>query len=151
MTMTDNREAVSAAHRSPAAKLVHYALVDVWNSGDVDTLDSVLAPDYVRHGRSDDTDAKHIKQTIREAREAFPDMRTVAEHQLVDGDMVATHWRCSGTHEGPFYDLPVTHKKIDIEGMTFSRVHDGQIVEEWESWSKSDLFSSLGVANLWEA
>ncbi len=68
MTMTDNREAVSAAHRSPAAKLVHYALVDVWNSGDVDTLDSVLAPTYVRHGRSDDTDARRAASFEHAAR-----------------------------------------------------------------------------------
>lgn len=151
MTLTDHRGSATAVSTVEPGRLVHQALVDVWNSGEVDHLDTLLAADYVRHGRAEDTDKNHIKQSIQEARAAFPDMRTVAEHQLVDGDLVATHWRCTGTHLGPFYDLPVTHRRVDIEGMTFSRLHNGQIVEEWESWSKSDLFSSLGVANLWEA
>ncbi|WP_455131886.1 ester cyclase [Microbacterium aurum] len=97
------------------------------------------------------SDREHIKHTISTARVAFPDLHTSVEHQVADGDIVATHWRCVGTHEGTFHDLPITHRRVSIEGMTFSRIRDGKVAEEWESWSSADLFASLGVTNLWEA
>jgi steroid delta-isomerase-like uncharacterized protein len=133
------------------ADIVRQVLVDVWNTGDVGVLDELFAEDYVRHGRTEESNKEHIKSTITMARLAFPDLCTEVVHQVVDGEMVATHWRCVGTHEGPFYDLPVTHQQVIIRGMTFSRMNGGKVAEEWESWSGTDLFASLGVANLWEA
>jgi steroid delta-isomerase-like uncharacterized protein len=135
---------------SAAISLVRRALEEVWNTGAVEALDELLAEDYVRHHRDADTDKNHIKDTIVLSRRAFPDLHTEIRHLVHEGDMVATHWRTTGTHEGPFYDLPVTHRQVVITGMTFSRIADGRIVEEWESWSGTDLFKDLGVVNLWE-
>lgn len=134
-----------------ALTMVRRALETVWNSGEVDALDDLLAGDYVRHGHDEHTDKDHIKSTITLARNAFPDLHTEIQHILQQGDMVATHWKCTGTHLGPFYDLPITRKAVVITGMTFSRIADGRIAEEWESWSGADLFKDLGVVNLWEA
>jgi steroid delta-isomerase-like uncharacterized protein len=130
---------------------VRRALEEIWNTGQVDDLDDLLADAYVRHGNDEDTDKEHIKSTITSSRTAFPDLNTRIQHIVQQGDLVATHWKCTGTHDGPFYDLPVTHKKVVIVGMTFSRIADGKIAEEWESWSGADLFKTLGVVNLWEA
>lgn len=134
-----------------ALTTVRRALEQVWNTGEVHDLDNVLSAGYVRHGNDEDTDKEHIKSTITSSRVAFPDLHTRIEHIVQQGDMVATHWKCTGTHDGPFYDLPITHKKVVIVGMTFSRIVDGKIAEEWESWSGADLFKTLGVVNLWEA
>ncbi|WP_423184988.1 ester cyclase [Arthrobacter sp. NyZ413] len=141
----------SIAPSKGAAEIVRQVLVNAWNTGDVRLLDEHLATDYVRHGRTEESDKEHIKSTIEMARAAFPDLNTEVVHQVVDGEMVATHWRCVGTHEGPFYDLPITHQQVVIRGMTFSRLSGDKVAEEWESWSGTDLFASLGVANLWEA
>lgn len=134
-----------------ALNVVRRALEEVWNTGEVDVLDELLTEDYVRHGRDEQTDKEHIKATITLSRSAFPDLQTQIQHILQQGDMVATHWKSTGTHQGPFYDLPITHKKVVITGMTFSRILDGKVAEEWESWSGADLFKDLGVVNLWEA
>lgn len=137
--------------KTDAALVARQVLVDAWNTGDIGLLDTLLCDDYVRHGRTDESDREHIKETITTSRAAFPDLYTSVEHQVVDGDIVATHWRWVGTHDGAFYDLPITHRKVNIEGMTFTRIRDGKVAEEWESWSSADLFASLGVTNLWEA
>lgn len=134
-----------------AAQVVARAVEDVWNTGDVAQLDHLLSDDYVRHGRSGDTSCEALKQSILLARNAFPDIVTTVEHMVHQGDLVATHWRTVGTHLGPFYDLPITGKAVQITGMTFSRLVGNRIVEEWESWDQSDLFASLGVVNLWES
>lgn len=136
---------------SQAAEVVRRLLVEAWNTGEVELLDELLAEDYVRHGRTEESGKEQVKSTIAMARTAFPDLHTEVVHQVMEGEVVATHWRCVGTHEGPFYDLPVTHQPVVIQGMTFSRLSDGKVAEEWESWSGADLFASLGVANLWEA
>jgi steroid delta-isomerase-like uncharacterized protein len=138
-------------HDDDAVTLVRRALEEVWNTGEVDVLDDLLAADYIRHGRDERTDKDHIKSTITLSHNAFPDLHTQIQHIVKEGDMVATHWKCTGTHQGPFYDLPITHKQVVIIGMTFSRIADGRIAEEWESWSGADLFKDLGVVNLWEA
>lgn len=138
-------------HSVDATAIVRRALEEAWNSGEVDILDHVLADDYVRHGRDEHTDKDHIKATITLSRRAFPDLHTEIQHILAHDDIVATHWTSTGTHQGPFYDLPVTGKKVVITGMTFSRIVDGRVAEEWESWSGADLFKDLGVVNLWEA
>jgi predicted ester cyclase len=85
------------------------------------------------------------------ARKAFPDLHTTIERVVASGEMVATHWRSVGTHQGPFYDLPITNRAVEITGMTFSRLAGDRIGEEWESWDHADLIASLGVVNLWEA
>jgi steroid delta-isomerase-like uncharacterized protein len=140
-----------ADHDDGTVTVVRRALEAVWNTGEVDVLDDLLAVDYIRHGRNEHTGKAHIKSTITLSRNAFPDLRTEIQHIVHQGDVVATHWKCTGTHLGPFYDLPITGKKVVIFGMTFSRIADGKIAEEWESWSGANLFQDLGVVNLWEA
>lgn len=132
-----------------SARVVTRAVEDVWNTGAVDDLDRLMATGYVRHSSRGDTGRSQLKESILLTRIAFPDLRTIIQHQVSEGDMVATHWRSEGTHLGAFYDLPVTRKRVQLCGMTFSRVHDQQIVEEWENWDHTDLFATLGVVNLW--
>jgi steroid delta-isomerase-like uncharacterized protein len=136
----------SAPNRS--ANLVARVIQDVWNTGRVHELDRILAAGYVRHGRIRDTSIHALKESILLARSAFPDLQTSIEHIVTEGDLVASHWRSAGTHRGSFYDLPMTGKTVEITGMTFSRLADGQIIEEWENWDHTDLFASLGVVNL---
>jgi steroid delta-isomerase-like uncharacterized protein len=140
-----------ADHHIEAKALVRRVLEEVWNTGDVDILDDVLTDDYVRHGRHERTDKEHMKATITLSRNAFPDLHTEVRHMLQEGDTVATRWKAVGTHQGAFYDLPITRKKVIITGMTFSRIFNGKVAEEWESWCGADLFQDLGVVNLWEA
>ncbi len=142
---------ISNSTRAVPLTVVASALQDVWNTGDVDALDDLLAESYVRHGRTKDIDKRALKTTIQLSRQAFPDLHTEIHHMVHEDDVVATHWRSVGTHRGAFYDLPVTNKTVTISGMTFSKLIHGRIAEEWESWDGTDLFASLGVVNLWEA
>ncbi|WP_433709458.1 ester cyclase [Nocardia sp. CA-084685] len=122
-----------------------------WNHGDTTVLETLLAPTYRRHTTRSTADLVALIRSIHSAREAFPDLRTTIEHIAEDGDLVAVHWSSTGTHTGPFHDLPVTGRRITTSGMTFARFVDGQVVEEWVSWDGADLFVSLGVVNLWES
>jgi predicted ester cyclase len=43
-------------------------------------------------------------------------MKMTVEHEVAEGDMLATHWRAVGTHDGPMGDIPATGRTVDISG-----------------------------------
>src|SRR2546423_858689 len=64
---------------------------------------------------------------------AFPDYRITITAQLGEGDLVATVWRSTGTHQGewpsPIGPIAPTGRPISFTGTTTLRVTDGQIAE----------------------
>ena len=121
-----------------------------WNDGRFAELEKLLAHGYRRFGRTSTSDRAELVRSIESARTAFPDLHTTIEHIVEEQDLVAVHWRSTGTHLGPFHDLPVTGRAITTSGMTFARFEGDRVAEEWVSWDGGELFASLGVVNLWE-
>ena len=63
-----------------------------WDRGDVDALDAVLSPDYRRVGASGDAqNLTEFKASIIATRSAFPDLVTVVDDLIVEGDRVAVY------------------------------------------------------------
>ena len=64
---------------------------------------------------------------------AFPDYRITVEAQLAEGDLVATVWSATGTHQGewpsPMGPIAPTGKQVTFTGTTTLRVADGKIAE----------------------
>jgi predicted ester cyclase len=76
---------------------------------------------------------------------AFPDLVVVVLDQLAEGDKVATRWRASGTHQGPFAGIAATGRPVTITAMHLHRVADGQLIEHWEEIDLLRLLRQLGV------
>jgi steroid delta-isomerase-like uncharacterized protein len=137
-----------------AGTAVRTRLIDAWSAawgrGRVDALDAILAPGYVRHGRTAQ-DAAGLKDNITSCRAGFPDLVTVVEDCVAEGDRIATRWRSSGTHTGRMLDVPPTGRSVTVSGATFSRVENGMITEEWVTWDPRQLLSALGVITLGSA
>ena len=78
----------------------------------------------------------------------FPD-RVGGNHyaRFGDGDYVASGgWpSLTGTHAGPYLDVPATNRKISMRVMDFWRCQDGQIMENWVFIDMPDLFLQMGV------
>ncbi len=121
-----------------------------WDEGDVDALDTLLGPDYVRHGRSGDQNCAALKAAITGSREAFPDLITTIDGLISEDNLVAIRWHSSGTHLGTFQDVPATHRTVTVDGVTTARFDGVLIVEDWVTWDPVDLFSSLGIISLRE-
>ncbi|MER7409334.1 MULTISPECIES: ester cyclase [Streptomyces] len=118
-----------------------------WNRGDTDALDRLLAPGYTRHGRTEQT-RDDLKAGIRACREGMPDLRTVIDDYVADGDRLAVRWHSSGTHTGFLLGTPATGRRLTVSGATFSRVEDGTIAEEWVTWDPRQMLHALGVIPL---
>ena len=75
-----------------------------FNTHNLDIWDEVCAPDFVNHDPglpTPDADLVTIKQTIAHLMlGAFPDLQSIEQDLLVDGDKVLTRRLLRGTHQG---------------------------------------------------
>ena len=58
-------------------------------------------------------------------RAAFPDGQTTIEHQVAEGDTVATRATIRGTHRGPFMGVPPPNQQVTFS-VVFAQVRSGK-------------------------
>jgi steroid delta-isomerase-like uncharacterized protein len=76
---------------------------------------------------------------------AFPDGTITVDHQIAEGDWVATRWTGRGTNTGELMGMPPTGKEVTVEGITYSRVADGKAHEAWLIWDTLSMLQQLGA------
>jgi predicted SnoaL-like aldol condensation-catalyzing enzyme len=58
-----------------ANKAIVRRYIEMWNTGNVDLADAVLAPTYVDHAHPEVTGPESVTQALQRVRTAFPDFR----------------------------------------------------------------------------
>ena len=116
---------------------------EVWNNGNLDLIDEMIAADFVRHlPNSWDTPkiegAAAFKEYMTNIRTIYPDFHVEVHKRIAEGDMVASAWTVNGTNK----DL---NKKITIRGMTMTRYADGKAAVEWVTWDTADMQMQLAA------
>lgn len=129
------------------------AAIDIWSTGDVDRADEIFAPGYVMHQHHDpdgsgDLGLAQLKAFVAEFRRAFPDLTDSIDHQLAEGDLVATGFTSTGTNDGPYHDIPPTGRRMSWTGTVVDRVADGRIVETWGNWDLLGMLQQLGAVEM---
>jgi steroid delta-isomerase-like uncharacterized protein len=122
---------------------------ELWNRGNLDAADELVAPDYVRHDlRPGETPPGPAGQkAVAEGfRAAFPDVRLEVEALVSEGDLVAARWTIVGTHTGPWGDVAPTGTNVKFSGVNFFRITEGKIAEMWNVRDDLGLREQLGVA-----
>lgn len=115
-------KAVAAQH-----KAVFRRYVTIWESGALDDLPDVLAPNYVGHVASGSRGVDGLRDRITRFRQLYPDVRFVIEDQVAEGDRVATRLTATATSSA-------TGKVVKLVGLNVSRFQEGRIAEEWPVW-----------------
>jgi steroid delta-isomerase-like uncharacterized protein len=128
--------------------LARRVLEEMFNKGNLDVADELLAPDYVDHDPTLPEDVhgpEGFKQYVATYRAAFPDLHVQIEDQIAEGDRVATRWTGTGTHNGELAGIAPTGKRVTLPGMEIVRIVNGKLVEGWESYDSGTLMRQLGV------
>jgi predicted ester cyclase len=106
---------------------------EVYNRGNLDVADELLAPDYLSRDAltGEEASKEDLKLAIAEQAAASSDLHFSIEEQIAEGDKVVTRSIGSGTHDLQVYEgLAPSNARITIENVTISRVVEGRIVEE---------------------
>ena len=117
--------------------------------GELNTVDEIIAPEYVRHdlaGGPETHGPDGVKRLITGLRAAFPDLQTTIDDIFSDGEKVVVRFTAHGTHEGPLQGIAPTGREATWRGVNIYRVADGQIRETWQLADGLGLLRQLGVA-----
>ena len=120
---------------------------ELFNTGNQEIADEVLATDYVDHSPShpDLPGLENLKRAVGEWRVAFPDTHNVIEDIVAEGDKVAVRWTTHATHRGEFMGIAATGKRIAVTSFGIFRLSGGKIVESWDTFNVVEMMQQLGV------
>jgi steroid delta-isomerase-like uncharacterized protein len=128
--------------------LARRVLEEMFNKGNLDVADELLATDYVDHDPAMPEDIhgpEGFKEYVGAYRSAFSDLHLEIEEQIAEGDLVTTRWTGTGTHDGELAGIPPTGNRVTLPGMEIVRISDGKLVEGWEGYDMMTLMRQLGV------
>ncbi len=128
--------------------VVRRVIEDLFNQGNLDVVEDLIAPDYVNHDPNMPEDVRGpegFREYVAAYRAAFPDMRMTIEAQVAEGDEVATRWTGTGTHDGGLMGIPPTGNRVMITGMVLDLLSGGKIVESWTNDDMMGLMRQIGA------
>ena len=126
---------------------IYRRLIDeVFNQGNLEVADELVAPGAVEHQASGMGDGPEgLKRTASSLRKAFPDFKLTIEDLVSAGDKVWARQRGGGTNDGSFMGRPPTGRAAFIEVFDVARFDNGRLVEHWGVPDRLQMAIELGV------
>jgi len=129
---------------------------DLFNQGELDVADEILADDVGYHGPQslsprDVTGPEDVKSYVETYQTAFPDLwYTVEEVTATDGE-VLVRWSAMGTHENDLFGIEPTGEGFTVDGIDVFTVEDGEITQVYAHWDTLKMVQELGVVSAAES
>ena len=130
--------------------LILRAYEEIWNQGNLDSIDEIVAPDcraYSPQNPNDPVSIEAAREEVAAARAAFPDLTRTAEELVAEGDRVTVRFRITSTQRGEFCGLPPTGKEIELYAITVYGIENGKIAYEWTISDSLGLMQQLGASS----
>jgi steroid delta-isomerase-like uncharacterized protein len=120
---------------------------EAYNTGKLDEIDDLLAPDWATNGWPEG-----VPKTVEMAKEMhrgllgmMPDVRFTTEELIAEEDRVVQRWTVGGSHGNELFGCPPTGKQVKGGGINIFRIADGKIVEHIVFATEIDLLQQLGA------
>ena len=128
--------------------LVRRSLDEVYNRGNLQIADELVAADYVSHNELniEVLGPQGIQNAAVTQRSAFPDLVTTVDDLIAEDDKVVVRGHDQGTHMGEFMGLAPTGKRFTITWIDIFRIQDGRLVEAWLETNVESFKKRLGSA-----
>ncbi len=127
--------------------LVRRYVEGVINKGNFALVDEIFSADTISHGPEfpelRGREAK--KQYFVSVRRAFPDVHFTVDELIAEGEKVVMRWSDTGTHQGEFWGIAPTGRKVYNSGTSTFRIADGLIAEELIQWDSLGFMKEVGV------
>ncbi len=121
---------------------------DVFNRGDLRTVDGLIAADFHNHEAPDRPGPAGFAATAVWLRSAFPDYHAELEELVVEGDLMVARLTVTGTHLGDFMGFDPTGRRFRVQHIHMYRVRDGQLVEHWACRDDLGQLGQLGLLSI---
>ena len=118
--------------------VVRRFIEEVVNRRNLALIDELFAPEMreqVRGFQAGGIDSVHA---------SFPDHHEEIQDLVAEGRTVMVRWIFRGTHQGLFYGIPPTGKRIEITGYGVYQLENGQIVADAMTMDWIDALEQLG-------
>jgi steroid delta-isomerase-like uncharacterized protein len=118
------------------------------NRRNIDAVDEIYASGFVGHDPAMPEDVRGVegaREFYGMYQSAFPDVQITIEEQVAEGDTVATRWTARGTHQGELMGVPPSGNRVEVMGVTISRIEGGKVAEEWDNYDALGMMQGIGA------
>jgi predicted ester cyclase len=120
------------------------ALYAAVNVGDLAAVEAVYDPERSWAPPGDQPLGRDaVLAAFRALRTAFPDFHDQVEALVAEDDTVVARVRSSGTHQGDFYGVAATGRRVRWRSIDMFRFADGRCIEHWLATDSLGLLSQL--------
>jgi predicted ester cyclase len=139
--LAQNAAASSLPDRFAAALSAH----------DIKVFADLFADDYVNHQFSAAAPPPAAGKSQKQATVDFfagriagmPDLQVAVETSVISADRVAASFVYTGTHEGTYFGIAPTHRKLRFTSCDIFSVKDGLVREHWGMGDIAGIFAQL--------
>jgi predicted ester cyclase len=120
-----------------------------WNAfglGALDDLDALVLPTYRHHMPDSSRTLAGFKNDCRWLHRGLAGFALSIDALVSQGDTVAARWNAQGVHVSSIYGERVSGKVIVLRGMSFHRIEQQRIAEDWEVSDFDGFKRQLGAA-----
>ena len=127
-------------------RLVKRFVDEVFGQGQVESIDELVAPDFVSHtfGFTDDGRNK-LRAATERVHASLTDVDFAVEDLIAEEDRVAVLLTSGATVVDEFMGVPAAGKSYSIGEIHWFRLADGRIVEHWHQHDALGLMKQLGA------
>ena len=116
--------------------LVRREQEELWNhTGNLDAAEELFVPEQ----------AEAARQEAADFRRGFPDVVSIIEDLIAEGNKVAVRWRARATHQGEYVGIPPTGKEVEFTGISVYRIEGDRIAESWTEEDDLGLMRQIGA------
>jgi predicted ester cyclase len=136
--------------RATPAEVAKRWFGEVWNEQRASTIAELMHPAALGHTATGETNGPEGWKSLvwEPLTSAFSNIRVSIEGIVTVDQTVVTRWRATMVHTGDALGIPPSKRPVEITGITWMTVRDGQIVEGWDGWDSTGLLVQCGGATL---
>jgi len=109
---------------------------ELWNhTGDLEAAEELFAAGQ----------AEAAKQEAANFRRGFPDVTSIIENLIAEGDKVVARWRSRATHQGDYMGIAPSGKAVEFTGISFYRIEGNKIAQSWNIEDQFGLMRQIGA------
>jgi predicted ester cyclase len=118
------------------------------NNRNLDLLDDLVAPGFVRHCQATPSievrSLDDFKRFLQDDWRGVPDGQSQVQFLIADGEFVAFYCTYSGAQTGQWGPIPPSGKRFELDYSGVFRIGGGKIDEMWVTWDNLAVLAQLG-------